>query len=160
MTRPRVRLMRPTERGAVRNLGAPLFDHLGGYWDALDGWLRHPAVVTVVSHGGDGGQGGGLTGFALLGRLAAADVPTAYLLAIGVCARHRGLGLGRELLDAAIEQTNRRASRWGVSTLRLDVATDNSAARALFAGAGFVVLGPGEDYAAGQHSVRMELPVG
>lgn len=152
MSPSRVRLMRPTERGAVRNLGAPLFEHLGGYREALDGWLRHPAVVTLVAPGDPKGP----AGFALVARLEPPGAAEAYLLAIGVAPSHRGRGLGRELLRAAVEQAERRAERWGVRTLRLDVAIDNVAAQALFGGAGFLPLGPGQRYASGQESLRME----
>ncbi len=155
MTRARVRLMRPTERGAVRNLGAPFFEHLGGNRSALDGWLRHPAVVTVVAEGGRARP----AGFALVGRLEVDGVAEAYLLAIGVAEDHRGQGLGRALLDTAIEQAALRARRWGVTTLRLDVEAANHAGQALFAGGGFEVVGPGEPYTGGQRSVRMERPL-
>ncbi len=152
---PTVRLMRPTERGAVRNLGAPLFARLGGYEQALDAWLRHPAVVTVVADAGRAGP----QGLALVGRLDAAPRPRAYLLAIGVGEAARGRGLGRRLLEAAIEQARRRAARWDVRELQLDVAVDNAGARALFEGSGFVGQGPGEPYANGQASLRMTLPL-
>ena len=151
---PALRLMRPTERGAVRNLGAPLFEHLGGYREALDRWLRHPSVVTVVAPGSPGP-----VGFALIGCLHAGPEPEAYLLAIGVAPSHRGRGLGRALLHEAVEQARRRARRWQVRCLRLDVHQENAAARALFTAAGFVPLGPGQPYARGQVSLRMERPL-
>jgi ribosomal protein S18 acetylase RimI-like enzyme len=139
----------------VRNLAAPLFAHLGGYEQALDAWLRHPAVVTVVANQ----RGLGPIGFALVGRLDSGDIAEAYLLAIGVDPQQRRRGLGRDLLDAAIEEAGRRAERWGVSALRLDVASDNPAGRSLFAGAGFIAAGPGQDYARGQASLRMVRPL-
>jgi ribosomal-protein-alanine N-acetyltransferase len=152
----RVRLMRPTERGAVRKLGAPLFEDLGGYDAALDAWLRHPAVVTVVADAGRGRP----DGFALVGRLDRDRRPEAYLLAIGVAEGLRGGGVGRALLEAALEQAERRAARWGVDRIALDVAADNAPARALFAAAGFETLGPGEPYANGQPSLRMGRSIG
>lgn len=151
----RVRLMRPTERGAVRNLGARLFERYGGYEGALDGWLRHPAVVTVVADAGRGGP----RGFALIGRQDPGGAPEAYLLAIGVDPALQASGWGSALLDEAIAQTRRRAARWGVEVLRLDVAESNTAGQRLFARGGFVPVGPGEPYKSGEASIRMQRPL-
>jgi [ribosomal protein S18]-alanine N-acetyltransferase len=59
------------------------------------------------------------------------------VLSLGVAPRWRRLGIAQDLLQAAIEETRRRAR----SSLVLEVATDNDAAGALYAGFGFVAVG-------------------
>jgi [ribosomal protein S18]-alanine N-acetyltransferase len=59
------------------------------------------------------------------------------ILSLGVVPRRRRLGIAQDLLRAAIEETRRRARL----SLVLEVATDNDAAGALYAGFGFIVVG-------------------
>ena len=59
------------------------------------------------------------------------------ILSVGVAPRWRRLGIAQDLLRAAIEETRRRAR----PSLVLEVATDNDAAGALYAGFGFVAVG-------------------
>ena len=59
------------------------------------------------------------------------------ILSLGVAPRWRRLGIAQDLLRAAIDETRRRSRL----SLVLEVATDNDAASALYAGFGFVVVG-------------------
>lgn len=59
------------------------------------------------------------------------------VLSLGVAPRWRRLGIAQDLMRAAIEETRRRAR----PSLVLEVATDNDAASALYAGFGFVAVG-------------------
>jgi ribosomal-protein-alanine N-acetyltransferase len=59
------------------------------------------------------------------------------ILSLGVVPRWRRRGIAQDLLRAAIVETRRRA----LSSLVLEVATDNDAAGALYAGFGFVAVG-------------------
>lgn len=59
------------------------------------------------------------------------------VLSLGVAPRWRRLGIAQDLMRAAIEETRRRAR----PSLVLEVATDNDAAGALYAGFGFVTVG-------------------
>jgi ribosomal-protein-alanine N-acetyltransferase len=59
------------------------------------------------------------------------------ILSLGVVPRWRRRGIAQDLLCAAIVETRRRA----LSSLVLEVATDNDAAGALYAGFGFVAVG-------------------
>jgi ribosomal-protein-alanine N-acetyltransferase len=77
--------------------------------------------------------GGGL----LLLRVAADE---AEILTIGVTARRRGIG--RRLLAQAIASA--RAA--GATAMFLEVAADNKAANALYAGAGFIQVGERRGY--------------
>ncbi|AWK86127.1 GNAT family N-acetyltransferase [Azospirillum thermophilum] len=70
----------------------------------------------------------------VLARVAAED---AEILAIGVLPEARGGGLGRRLVEAAMEG----AGRLGATALFLEVAEDNDAARALYKTCGFYSVG-------------------
>ncbi len=59
------------------------------------------------------------------------------VLSLGVLPDCRRLGLGRALIEAVIAQAERRP----VGSLVLEVATDNDAARRLYAACGFVQVG-------------------
>jgi ribosomal-protein-alanine N-acetyltransferase len=59
------------------------------------------------------------------------------VLSLGVVPRWRRLGIAQDLLSAAIVETRRRS----LSSLVLEVATDNDAACALYGGFGFVAVG-------------------
>jgi [ribosomal protein S18]-alanine N-acetyltransferase len=71
------------------------------------------------------------------------------LLALGVAAERRRAGIGSALLSAICAEVLRRGRR----RVFLEVAADNTAARALYAGNGFVQIGRRPNYyrrAAGQ----------
>jgi len=59
------------------------------------------------------------------------------ILSLGVLPRWRRQGVAQDLLGAAIGETRRR----GLPSVVLEVATDNDAAGALYAGLGFVAVG-------------------
>jgi ribosomal-protein-alanine N-acetyltransferase len=59
------------------------------------------------------------------------------ILSLGVVPEHRRRGAGSALLRAVFDE----AARLGRPSVVLEVAADNSAARALYAGAGFVAVG-------------------
>jgi len=61
------------------------------------------------------------------------DSPTAYLEELYVCPRERGEGLGRALLEAAIEE----ARRLGADHMDLGTSEDDTAARGLYESMGF-----------------------
>lgn len=69
--------------------------------------------------------------------LARQAVDQAEILMLAVLPEARRLGLGRALLDAAVQHAAAR----GASALFLEVACGNAAARALYAGAGFAEVG-------------------
>jgi ribosomal-protein-alanine N-acetyltransferase len=66
----------------------------------------------------------------------------AEILTLAVAPEHRGLGIGRSLIEAAREQL--QVSR--VKELWLEVAEDNSAARRLYDRAGFEPVGRRRGY--------------
>lgn len=64
------------------------------------------------------------------------------VLSIGVLPEYRRAGLGAALLAGLVEEARRRGAR----TMFLEVAEDNSAARALYAASGFVQIGRRTNY--------------
>jgi ribosomal-protein-alanine N-acetyltransferase len=78
-------------------------------------------------------QGDTPVGF-ILARDLAGDVE---VLSVGVLPRWRRRGIGRALIDAVVAN----AERDGLGSIVLEVATENAAARALYAAFGFVQVG-------------------
>ena len=64
------------------------------------------------------------------------------ILSLGVLPRWRRRGTGRALLGSAVTEAERR----GAGSVVLEVATENVAARALYAAAGFVQVGRRQRY--------------
>lgn len=95
-------------------------------WSAAEfaGLLAAPGALGFVGH-----EAGEAVGF-LLARAVADE---AEILTVAVAPRHRGSGAGLALVQAAASA----AKRDGAAALYLEVATDNAAALALYARAGF-----------------------
>jgi [ribosomal protein S18]-alanine N-acetyltransferase len=79
-----------------------------------------------------------LAGFILIG--AAAD--ESEILTLAVDQPWRGQGIGRALLDAAVTEAMRR----GITAMLLEVGVLNAAGQALYARAGFQVVGRRRNY--------------
>ena len=101
--------------------------------DAIAGVLGAPGAFGLIAC-----SGGRAAGFVLV--RAVSD--QCELLAAGVLPVMRRRGIGRILLDAALA----RAAAEGARVMFLEVAEDNPAARALYAGAGFAGVGRWPDY--------------
>ena len=127
-------------------LDAPVIATLHGE-TVGDGQWSEAAVARLI--GSDGGFAHLATGRAYgevmpLGfAFARVVADEAELLGIGVLPAARGHRLGRRLLDAALA----RAHAGGARRMVLEVRQDNSAAQALYRGAGFAAAGtrPGYD---------------
>jgi ribosomal-protein-alanine N-acetyltransferase len=82
------------------------------------------------------------------------------VLAIAVAPEARRRGAGRRLIAAAVARAEQAARRGPVRALRLSVAEDNAAARALFEAAGFRYSGQEERfYPRGQRALHMRRPL-
>jgi ribosomal-protein-alanine N-acetyltransferase len=134
---PTPRPARPAEAATLAALHATAFAEP---WttDAFAAFLADPAVVALVAEVGAEAdavatEGGGVAGF-ILCRLI---LDEAEVLTLAVRPETRRHGLGRRLLTAAAAALTAR----GGGRLFLEVAEDNSAAQALYAGHGFVALG-------------------
>jgi ribosomal-protein-alanine N-acetyltransferase len=84
----------------------------------------------------------------------------AEILTLAVAPAARGRGLGRALLQAAIN----KARALGAGTMFLEVGADNPAALALYAGLGFVKVGDRKAYYAanspvGRDALVLRLPL-
>ncbi len=118
----------------VLDLAAQSFAHLGDYRTILAGWFAHPAVRTTLAIDGDTPIGFSMLAF-LQGDY---GPPTADLVALAVVPEARRRGIARALLTHVIAIARLDAARIGAAdVIRLEVADDNAAARALFEGAGF-----------------------
>lgn len=89
----------------------------------------------------------------VLGRAAADE---AEILTMAVRPQARGKGLGRALLQAAID----KAREFGATTMFLEVGTDNPRALALYAGLGFAKVGARKAYYDGRDALVLRLPLG
>jgi ribosomal-protein-alanine N-acetyltransferase len=121
-----------------------------GYGAAVHEWATEPTVLGWAAE-----RDGRPIGFALLSRLGIAEEGAAHLAeitAIAVAPEARRSGVARALLAAVVRAAR---SEPGLTEIRLLVAEGNSAARALFAQAGFVEVGPDGTYEGGEPAIRM-----
>ena len=123
----------PVDRAYAELLSALHRETFADGWtvDAMGEVLRSPGVFALLAL-----ADGVPAGFAL-GRLAADE---AELLSIGTLANARRLGIGRALVVAVAACVPRARA------LFLEVGEDNLAARALYAGLGFALVGRRADY--------------
>ena len=123
--------------------------HNEGYGDVVARWAMDPNVSGFVL------EDGAPLGFALLGTiglLGEGQVRVRELLVIAVEPGTRRRGIGRSLLFQAMVE----ARRDGAREIRLTVAHENEAARALFNQAGFTVERFDDGtFAGGQRAMRM-----
>jgi ribosomal-protein-alanine N-acetyltransferase len=115
----------PESSAEVSALHASLFDQP---WDSasLARLLEHPGATTLIARTGFPKA---TVGF-VLGQVAADE---AEIISIGVAKEWQGVGLGKRL----VEGLERALKRAGAKRIFLEVAEDNTAARALYEGHGF-----------------------
>ncbi|MFJ3304059.1 GNAT family N-acetyltransferase [Streptomyces sp. NPDC086549] len=99
-------------------------------------------------------DGADLLGYVLAGTRP--DRKRSWILGLGVDARMRGLGLGRKLMEAALDLMRTE----GVVEAALTVDPENATALALYSSFGFVQVEDRKDYfGPGQHRLIMVRPV-
>jgi ribosomal-protein-alanine N-acetyltransferase len=103
-----------------------------------DPWSEPDLHTLLSGPGGFGVLARGGVGFAIA-RVAADE---AELVSIGVSPALRGSGLGRALLEAAVD----RAAALGAVQMHLEVAVDNAPALRLYETAGFAHVGRRRGY--------------
>jgi ribosomal-protein-alanine N-acetyltransferase len=134
------RRLEPVTPAAAGLLAAPL-SQLHGICFPEDPWSPR-AIAEIVAVAGFFGhiawEDDAPAGLALAQGLA----EECEILALGVVPERQRTGLGSALLAALVTEARQRGAR----TLFLEVAEDNSAARALYAQRGFVQLGRRTNY--------------
>jgi [ribosomal protein S18]-alanine N-acetyltransferase len=88
--------------------------------------------------------------------LARAAADEAEILTLAVRPAGRGKGLGRALLQVAID----KARALGVTAMFLEVGADNPHALALYAALGFAKVGMRKAYYEGRDALVLRLPLG
>ncbi|MCF8062891.1 MAG: GNAT family N-acetyltransferase [Deltaproteobacteria bacterium] len=135
-TAPRVHIReaRPLDRTFVSRLSGRAFRRFGSYTGVIRDWFDSGAALTLLAV-----SEGRPAGFAMTAQTlpTPAEPPETELLAIAVDSGVRRSGIGRRLL----REIEAAAREGGADVIRLHTATDNLAARSLFEGEGFRVLG-------------------
>ena len=138
------------------DLSAESFGHLGDYRSILGGWFDHPGVRTTLAIDPEQGPAGYVMQAFVRGEF---DLqPVADVIAVAVEPAMRRRGIARLLLRSALELAATEAGLIGAADrMRLEVAADNDAARALFASLGFVHRPRGDGrYPNGQRYLCLE----
>jgi ribosomal protein S18 acetylase RimI-like enzyme len=146
------------DRPFIHLLATDAFAPYGDYGPLLLDWFATPGVEATIAE-----DGAGRVGLTLVAFLADPQEPGSWvedLLAIAVAAHARRRGLGRRLLEAALARAVEASRRWPVRAVRLSVAEENTAARALFQSAGFAYTGREDSfYPRGQRALHMRRPL-
>jgi ribosomal protein S18 acetylase RimI-like enzyme len=155
-----IRRATSTDHHWIRTLAADVYRELGDYWTIIGSWLDHPGVLTYLDEGGRQARGFILLGF-YQPRGAVPGACVADLLAIAVAREHQRQGLGRRLLEYAIQLGEAAGERRAIPEIRLTVADTNLVGQKLFRSLGFTVLDQDHGhYDGGQRAIRMSRPLG
>jgi ribosomal protein S18 acetylase RimI-like enzyme len=169
-TRPRpewrLRAAGTLDEPFIRELSVAVFSQFGDYGAFLPGYLRHPSVFTTISED----EAGAPTGFIMVALvLSEVELPEAALppasdgqwldaeiLAIAVDPTHQTRGVGKRLMQHALDLARAWQQSSAVRSVQLNVADTNVSAIQFFQRSGFVVLNPEDGvYPMGQRSIRM-----
>jgi ribosomal protein S18 acetylase RimI-like enzyme len=150
----RIRRGGAADAAFIREVAGDVFHHLGDYGRILPTWLLHDGVLTHVAE-----EAGVSVGYTMLGFYpidSASSGLVADLLAIAVSPRAQGHGVGKRLLQHAIDHVREAQKRLPVREIKLSVADTNARARNLFTQLGFGLV-PGEHgyYDGGQVALHM-----
>jgi ribosomal protein S18 acetylase RimI-like enzyme len=155
----RIRRGGPADAPLVRAIAEQVFAHFGDYGRILPTWLLHEGVITHIAEEGERAVGYTMLGFypiALVDGGAAGEGLVADLLAIAVAPEAQGRGVGKRLLQHAIDHVRAARRRLTIRELRLSVADTNTRARRLFTRYGFeLVDGEHGFYDGGQVALHM-----
>jgi ribosomal protein S18 acetylase RimI-like enzyme len=154
--KPALRIRRggPADAAFIRQVAVEVFGHLGDYGRILPSWLLHEGVLTHVAE-----EAGEPIGYTMLGFYPLAPSGgglVADLLAIAVAPSAQGRGVGKRLLEHAVDHVREAQKRLPIKELKLSVADTNLRARKLFQQFEFKLV-PGEHgfYDGGQVALHM-----
>jgi ribosomal-protein-alanine N-acetyltransferase len=148
---PVIRLARPLDAAALARLHGRCFPD-GWDADTFSAWAEDGGVILLLAEREGESEGeSAVAGFVAV-RQAGGE---AEILTLAVHPAGRRAGLGARLLGEAM----RRIAAAGAHSLFLEVAGDNAAALALYAGAGFVQVGKRERYYPRANGVRQDALV-
>jgi ribosomal protein S18 acetylase RimI-like enzyme len=150
----RVRVANSRDEAFVRELAGEVFSLYGDYRPLLPQWFEAEGVTTYISE-----QNGERTGYVMLAFFREGKELVGDILAIAVAPSFQGRGIGRMLLQHALDISDQVAEREPVRAVRLSVAATNDRARHLFETCGFrLVEGDFGTYQGGQKALHMERP--
>jgi ribosomal protein S18 acetylase RimI-like enzyme len=151
----------------IRRTAATVYADLGDYGRIIPTWMGHAGVMTFVETADEDAGGETRRGFILIGFYEpepgdlSRGLLVADLLAIAVAPDHQRRGVGRTLLEFAVDVATEAGRQAPVREIRLTVAETNKPALALFQKSGFEVLDPHHGaYDGGQRALRMRLRLG
>jgi ribosomal protein S18 acetylase RimI-like enzyme len=151
----------------IRDLSIEVFDQFGDYGAFLPGYLTHASVFTTIY---EEDRPRGFIMVALV--LSEQELPRqpeppveaqgerewldAEVLAIAVSPTHQSRGVGKRLMQHALDLAQAWHQSSALRSLQLNVADTNHHAIAFFRRSGFEVLDPHDGvYPRGQESIRM-----
>ncbi len=163
----KIRAANEADRDFIRRLSLRVFSQFGDYATFLPTYLDEPAILTTVAEEVDTPRGFLMLAFVLADpdepgtvEAEAAHELIAEILAIAVAPRQHRAGIGKQLMQHALEFVEECAASSRLSSLQLNVAHTNTQAMAFFERMGFIVLNQDDGtYPAGQRSIRMIHPV-
>ncbi len=136
----------------MREIAGEVFALYGDYRPLLPRWFRVPGVMTFVSE-----NELGPTGYLMLAFFREKQHLIGDVLAIAVAPDHQDQGIGRMLLQHALQFCEEASERSPINAVRLSVAHTNARARHLFESCGFELLdGDFGTYEGGQKALHME----
>jgi|RhiMethySRZTD1v2_1073278.scaffolds.fasta_scaffold199388_2 ribosomal protein S18 acetylase RimI-like enzyme len=146
----------------IRRTAATVYAELGDYGRIIPTWMGHAGVMTFVEMADEDAGGETRRGFILIGFYEpepgdlSRGLLVADLLAIAVSPEHQRRGVGRTLLEFAVDVATEASRQAPVREIRLTVAETNRPALALFKNSGFEILDPHHGaYDGGQRALRM-----
>ncbi len=125
----------PKDYLQIGELAELSFIRFGHYREFITALVRERGVVTVIIR--EPVRQDDIVGFLLLGFIPVAGSYIADIMAIALEEAYQGRGLGKQLMDWAMEAVERVSRSKEVRELRLTVAHDNKPAVSLFRRYGF-----------------------